>query len=116
MRKTLLYSFLPILMAMLTCTTFIACGDDDEEDYDPKKDCEQFEANKNSYIDKDNGENDSSDDSDDDEGRNCPSCSNGICSYCNGRGYRTVGKNQIECSGCHGTGDCRRCNGTGEIR
>lgn len=32
MKKTLLYSFLPCLMAMLMCTTFTACGDDDEEE------------------------------------------------------------------------------------
>ncbi len=31
MKKTLLYSFLPCLMAMLMCTTFTACGDDDDE-------------------------------------------------------------------------------------
>lgn len=35
MKKTLLYSFLPCLMAMLMCTTFTACGDDDEEETSP---------------------------------------------------------------------------------
>ena len=35
MKKTLLYSFLPCLMAMLMCTTFTACGDDDEEETPP---------------------------------------------------------------------------------
>ncbi len=31
MKKTLLYSFLPCLMAMLMCATFTACSDDDDD-------------------------------------------------------------------------------------
>lgn len=32
MRKTLLYSFLPCIVAMLMCSTFTACSDDDDDD------------------------------------------------------------------------------------
>lgn len=36
MKKRLLYSLLPCLMAMFMCTTFTACSDDDDDNKNPK--------------------------------------------------------------------------------
>ena len=130
MNKNLLYGFLYCLFAIFMCTTLVACDDGDgSEFYDPKKDSEDFEKNKDKYYqdiydsifgDKDNDSSDENDneeeEEEEEESRNCPSCNDGICTYCNGKGYTAIiGGNEVECNRCDGSGDCSRCDGTGEI-
>lgn len=128
MKKTLFYKYLPCLLAIFMCTIIVACGDGDgNEFYDPKKDTEDFQNNKDKYYqdiydsifgDKDNGSSDDSEEEEEEEedSRDCPRCNGGACVYCNGKGYTAIiGGKEVECNRCDGSGDCSRCDGTGEI-
>jgi len=45
----------------------------------------------------------------------CEWCNgSGVCSSCNGEGYKTDMSKLVKCTSCNGSGVCSSCNGTGK--